>query len=175
MKETHPFGKFVPKNARYLMLGNFPGREVFSDPQTYDWFYSTKRNQFWPIMRLVYSRGLVSKAEKEWLFTELKLAISDITYQCERKNSSNLDENLINVIYNFEIIDQILEKNRIEKIFFTSKFVETSFKKEFKTISGRHPYLKYATLPSPSPRYARMNIAEKAKVYKLTLPKLSEK
>ena len=45
--------------------------------------------------------------------------MADIIYQCERKDGNNLDNNLINIVYNSEAITEILEKNQIEQdIFF---------------------------------------------------------
>lgn len=39
MIEIHPFGTFVPTNARHLVLGSFTGKLVGNN--TYDWFYGT--------------------------------------------------------------------------------------------------------------------------------------
>src|SRR6266404_3198084 len=112
MIEIHPFLYFSPKKAKYLLLGSFPGK----DPG--NWFYGTKRTQFWSILEAVYGRKLHTKAQKEKLFTELKLAISDVIYSAERKNNNNLDNNLINIIFNTTLIGQILRKNKMEKIYF---------------------------------------------------------
>ena len=158
MVEIHPFGSFVPKNARYLILGSFTGK------QSYDWFYGTKRNQFWRIMEGVYGLKLDNKKAKQDLFTKLGIAITDIIYQCERRKGTNLDANLINIVYNTKAIEEILEKNKIDKIYFSSRFVETKFRKLFKT------KVELITLPSPSPRYARMGFGEKIKRYRELLP-----
>ncbi len=134
MIETHPFGDFVPPNAKYLILGSFTGRQAVKGEtvtdDSYDWFYGTKRNQFWPILETVYERELESKLAKQELFTKLGIAMADIIYQCERKEGNNLDSNLINIVYNSDAITEILEKNQINKIFFTSRFVENKFNKD---------------------------------------------
>ena len=122
MIETHPFGIFVPPDAQYLILGSFTGRQAVKGEtvtdDSYDWFYGTKRNQFWPILETVYGCELKSKLAKQELFTKLGIAIADIIYQCERKDGNNLDNNLINIVYNSEAITEILEKNQIDQIFF---------------------------------------------------------
>ena len=60
MIETHPFGNFVPKKARYLLIGSFPGKI----DENYDFYYSNKRNQFWPIMENIYKVDLKTKSQK---------------------------------------------------------------------------------------------------------------
>jgi len=67
MIEKHPYGSFVPINCRYLVLGSFVAR----DEKGYNWFYGTKRNQFWPILEEVYQRELLCKKDKQELFKEL--------------------------------------------------------------------------------------------------------
>jgi hypoxanthine-DNA glycosylase len=176
MIETHPFGNFVPADAKYLILGSFTGKEaVKGAPETddaYDWFYGTKKNQFWPILKKVYNRELKDISAKQQLFTKLGIAITDIIVQCERKNDSNLDNNLINIAYNEEPIFQILKSHKIKKILFTSRFVEKKFKVVFKDIVENFSCIQYATLPSPSPRYALMSKEEKIQKYKELLPKM---
>ena len=163
MIETHPFGNFVPKKAKYLILGSFTGR------QSYDWFYGTKVNQFWPIFEGVYGIPLKTKADKQHLFARLGIAMADIIYQCERAQGTNKDNNLINIVYNTRGIEEILAKNKIAKIFFSSRFVEGQFKKVFKGIKLGGTEL--ITLPSPSPRYAAMKLADKIRKYRELLPR----
>ncbi len=170
MLETHPFGNFIPLNAKYLILGSFTGRQaVKGKPDTddsYDWFYGTKRNQFWSIAEGVYGIELRNKLSKQELLTKLGIAMADIIYQCERKEGNNLDANLVNIVYNIEAITELLDRNQIDKIFFTSRFVSNRFKKVFKDIINRHPAIELITLPSPSPRYAKMSIEQKIRRYK---------
>ena len=160
MVETHPFEPFVPKGAKYLLLGSFVGREK------YDWYYVSKRNQFWKILGAVYNLKLETKEEKQKLFAKLKLAVTDIIYQCTRKKGNNADNNLVNVVYNKEAVSKILADNKIETILFSSRFAEKEFKKHF---SG-YEDAQLVALPSPSPRYARMTLKNKVATYKKLLP-----
>src|SRR3972149_967268 len=100
MIEKHPFEPFVPENTQYLFLGTFTGRRPLNDETDYDWFYGTKRNQFWSIMEGVYGVELRNKTAKQALFTKIGLAITDVILSCERRGGSNLDENIINITYN---------------------------------------------------------------------------
>jgi G:T/U-mismatch repair DNA glycosylase len=174
--ETHPFGSFVPIGARYLLLGSFTTKEAFDDEkkEAYKWFYSNGgRNQFWPMLEEIYRTKLQNRNEMQELFGILGMAIADIIYQCERKNSSNLDINLINIVYATIDITKILENNQIGTIFFTSRYVETKFRRFFKELINRHPDIILVTLPSPSPRYVQMTKEQKIKIYREQLPQLS--
>lgn len=166
MIEKHPYGDFVPNKSKYLILGSFTGI-IFPG---YDWFYSNKRNQFWPIIEGVYGVKLTDKKQKQQLFTRLNIAITDIISSCERKANNNLDVNLTNMVFNKGIIN-ILRSNKIETIYFSSRFVEKLFKKHFGDLILNYPKIKLITLPSPSPRFASMTKAEKITRYKEVLPK----
>ncbi len=170
MIETNRFKPFVPQNAKYLLIGSFGGK-VTAD-NNYDWYYGTKRNHFWLILRQVFSLPLEDIAEKKTLFSNLNLAITDIILSCERKSGTNLDNNLINITYNDKAIYKILKNNNIKKIFFSSRFVEKLFRKVFKEYILKNQDLELITLPSPSPRYAKLRIEDKVKIYKKLMPKL---
>ena len=168
MSEIHPFGEFVPHRAKYLILGSFPGKPN----KTYNWFYSNQRNQFWTILKAVYKTKLDTKEEKQKLFKKLRIAITDIILSCDRKKGTNSDINLTNITYNTKAINKIIIENKIQKIFFTSRYVEKRFKKLFPDLSETYTWT-YTVLPSPSPRYAKLNLSEKIKQYKKLLLPLS--
>jgi hypoxanthine-DNA glycosylase len=173
MIETHPFGVFLPKNAKYLLLGSFTTKEAYDELKKadYEWFYSSKRNQFWPIMEIVYGVKLQTRQQKERLFSRLRVAVTDIILSCERLNNSNLDINLCNITFAVKEIGEVLDQNQIQKIYFTSRFVEGKFKSKFKELIDRHTDVELITLPSPSPRFAVLNKIQKAEIYKKLLPK----
>jgi len=166
MIETHPFGAFVPPDMQCLLIGSFPGKEQtqckVDDTQ---WFYGAPRNQLWKILELVYDRELKNRKQKQELFQQAGIGMTDVIKSCVRRNGTNLDENLKINEYNQEVIEAILEKHR-PKVLFTSRFVEKEFKKLFPD------YKNTDILPSPSPRYFKLSIADKAKVYKEKLPDL---
>lgn len=170
MIEIHPFGCFVPRNAKYLLLGSFIGK--ITKDNNFDWFYGTKRNQFWPILREVYNLPLEKKEDKISLFSDLKMAVTDVILSCERKMGTNLDSNLINITWNNDVVGKILEENRISKIFFSSRFVEQNYKRHFKELFFGYKKIKYVTLPAPSPRYAALSLSQKVNIYKELLPPL---
>jgi len=164
--ETHPFNAFIPENAKIIILGTFPGKDITHKLLSEDdWFYGTKRNQFWKIISGVYEMELINKTDKQKLLGTHGIAIADVFLKIKRKGNNNTDTNLEVIEYNDKELKLVLQNQNIEKIYFTSKFVEKTFKKLF-------PELTHGEcLPSPSPRYATMNIAQKIKMYKLKLPR----
>lgn len=169
MLEIHPFGDFVPSNARFLLLGSFTTKPATG----YEWFYANGRNQFWPIMSVVYGLELNTKEKQQQLFVKLNMALADIIHSCERKANSNLDMNLTNITINNVGIDKIIRKNNFKAIFFSSRFVETLFRKHFKYILKEFPDIHLVTLPSPSPRYAVMSKTQKIEKYRDLLPRMA--
>jgi len=166
--ETHPFEAFIPKDIKCLIVGSFPGKEqTQAKPDETHWFYGAPRNQLWKILEIVYKRELKNRQQKQKLFEDAGIGIVDVIKSCIRKEETNLDENLDIKEYNKEVIERILEHHQ-PNVLFTSRFVEKEFKKLFPG------YKNTDILPSPSPRYFKLRIEDKAKIYKAKLPKLSE-
>jgi double-stranded uracil-DNA glycosylase len=169
MIETHPFKPFVPQGAKYLLLGSFPGR---LESRAGEWYYETKRGQFWNILQEVYSVKLNTRQEKTALLTKLHIALSDTIYKCERIKGNNSDKNLKVIEYNIQTVLKILSDNNVERIYFSSRNVEKIFKSKFKDILKIFPNIELVTLPSSSPRHAALSLSQKIKVFKKILPGL---
>ncbi|KAA9041943.1 uracil-DNA glycosylase family protein [Ginsengibacter hankyongi] len=131
--ETHPFEPFIPINATILIVGSFPGRDI---TQKFlgedDWFYGTKRNQFWNIISGVYNIELKKATDKKELFRVKGIAIADIILKARRNATNNSDTSLEVVAYNDKAIKNILAQTSFRNIFFTSRFVEKHFLKYFR-------------------------------------------
>lgn len=162
--EKHLWGYFVPEGARFLLLGSFSANAE----KDYDWFYSTKRNQFWPILEKIYGVKLPTVGEKQALFTRIRMAVTDTLISAKRKKNDNADTSLSDYVFNTQVITEILRENNIEIIYFSSKFAEKLFRKMKLPITG----IKLVILPSPSPRNARMSLAAKTAGYKQVLPQI---
>lgn len=164
--ETHPFEAFLPPEVRCLILGSFPGKEQTRNATSEtDWFYGAPKNQLWKILEIVYGRELTTKKQKQQLFREAGIGMADLIKSCVRTKGTNLDENLEIREYNTEVIGMILERHR-PRVLFTSRFVEKEFRKQFPH------YANTGILPSPSPRYFRLRVADKAVIYRERLPAL---
>jgi hypoxanthine-DNA glycosylase len=166
--EIHPHKAFIPQQLKCLMLGSFPGKDqtgTFVDETK--WFYGAPRNQFWKIMEVVYETELKTKGQKQELFEKAGIGIADIILSCIRTKGTNLDDNLEVVDYNIEEIQSVLQQWQ-PKVLFTSRFVGKLFRKFF-------PHFENIDLlPSPSPRYFRLSIEDKARIYKVKLPLIGE-
>ena len=99
--------------------------------------------------------------------------MTDIILECERVKNSSLDTNLKNIVFNTDAISGIIKNNKIDKIFFTSRFVEKLIRRNFKNLISKYPQIELITFPSPSPRYATMKFVDKVDRYKKLLPKKS--
>ncbi len=166
--EIHPFEPFIPGDARYLIIGSFPGKgQTEVDIKSDHWFYGAKRNTFWKILEAVYNIPLKDKHSKQNLFVQTKIGIADIILKAIRKNNTNSDSNLEIIELNDIAIKEIITSNNIVIVFFTSKFVEKLCKRVLPEITHT------IVLPSPSPRFATMSLSEKVVIYKKYLPKLN--
>ena len=165
--ESHPFEAFIPKNIQCLIVGSFPGKgQTQIEMNETHWFYGAPRNQLWKILEIVYKRELTQRKQKQELFEEAGIGMTDVIKSCVRTNGTNLDENLEIREYNKGPIEEILKEHE-PKVLCTSRFVEKEFKRLFPG------YKNIDILPSPSPRYFKLKVEEKAKIYKEKLPKIS--
>ena len=163
--EHHPFPAFLPQKMKCLVLGSFPGKEQTKGGLNENaWFYGAPLNQLWRILEKTYNRELKTKEAKQKLFQEAGIGITDIFKSVIRTAGNNLDDNLQIVEYNKEEIRKILQAYR-PQVLCTSRFVEKEFKKMF-------PTYPVDVLPSPSPRYFKLTIEQKAEIYKQKLPKV---
>ena len=164
--ETHPFSAFLPKKICCLILGSFPGKEQTKGGLDENaWFYGAPLNQFWRILAKAYGRELKTREAKQRLFEEAGIGITDIFRSVIRTQGSNLDENLQIEEYNWNVIEKILKKHQ-PRVLCTSRYVEKEFKKKFPA------YPAVDVLPSPSPRYFKLTIEQKAEIYRQKLPAL---
>lgn len=164
--EVHPFKAFVPRNATVLIVGTFPGKDITHKLlNENDWFYGTKRNQFWKIIAGVYKVEVTTKKQKQTLLEERGIAIADLFLKVKRTAGNNTDGNLQVIQFNDEDLKKIIKYPTLQHIFFTSQFVEKEFLKVFPSVSIGE------SLPSPSPRFATMSLATKIEIYKSKLPK----
>jgi hypoxanthine-DNA glycosylase len=164
--EVHPFKAFIPSNATVVIIGTFPGKDItHKQLGENDWFYGTKRNQFWKIISGVYNAEVITKKQKQSLLEAHRIGIADLFLKVRRTADNNTDGNLHVIEFNDEELKKIIVLPTLKHIYFTSKFVEKEFLKVFPSVSIGE------SLPSPSPRFAKMSLASKIEIYKSKLPK----
>ena len=167
--EYHPFGHFIPENVQYLVVGTFPGRlysqrtAAENEADAFAFSYGG-RNQFWRIMEKIYARELPNRETKKLLFNDLNIGLLDLIHACRRKKQSNLDTDLMDIIWNKPQFELIFKEKDIKNVFCTGKGVAHIFQKWF-------PKVSCIILPSPSPLYASMRFDEKVDFYHNIMPK----
>ncbi|MCH7525049.1 MAG: hypothetical protein IIC74_08575 [Bacteroidetes bacterium] len=115
-----------------------------------EFFYGSNKNEFWKLFilakQLDYKFPYDFNPLKSWL-NHNHWIVSDIVLETKRKNETALDKDLGNIKWNIKIIQSIFEKNQIEKIYFTSKWVLDKFNIYFQELIPQ----KYETIQLISP------------------------
>lgn len=152
MIEVHPYGEFIPPNARWMIIGSFPISK-FTNPKKHsligthemDFFFGGEKNLLWKLLGKCFERDLRSKKEVVSFLMEKRIAMGDVINSCHRKDGSSSDNDLRKIVWNHGLLKQI-ENHRIKKLFFTSRQVELWFNKLFPDTQN----LEKVTLISPS-------------------------
>jgi len=159
--ESHPYGPFIPRGAKALILGTFPAWE-FSHPDRssirrevmVDFAYGRIRgpnaNLLWRLLGEIHGRSLTSvKAIRDFLRSE-KIALADVYSKVVRKRTrSSSDQDLIVVEYNEKLIEILDRTPTIRFVFCTSRNVQRIFERYFAPKLNRTD-LKIILLISPS-------------------------
>ena len=150
----HPFKPIVFKDTEILILGSFPSIKSFEN----NFYYAHPRNQFWKILHHITQYPVNNHDQKIWLLKENKFGLWDMIASCQRENSldSSLEDETVNDLKTF-----LESYPNIKKLAFTGKKAEALFKIHFS-----HLEIETVYLPSPSAAYAKMNMEDKAKIYK---------
>lgn len=155
--EYHPYKPFIPKDAKKLIVGNFPIGK-FSDPTRFheqkngefDFYYGGATNKLWRLMSAVFSEDLTSITKIKKFLSEQNIGLADILLSCRRVGGSALDTALYDKTYNTDLA-KLISKHKIEELYFTSRHVYTQFRKHI----GKFPEVKQTILISPSPTAVR--------------------
>jgi TDG/mug DNA glycosylase family protein len=163
-KLTHPFKPIIFKTSEILILGTFPSIKSFEN----NFYYSHPKNQFWDILSIVFNdKKPVTIEEKTEFLKKHKIALWDTICKCRRKNNNSRDDNL-EILKPCDIENLLRIYPNIKKVAVTSRTAEKIIKKHFKN----SPYSILQNpiyLPSPSPLNARLNLKQKAKIWKKLL------
>jgi len=138
LREYHPYGEFVPKNASAMIIGSFPIGK-FSNPKRsheikkheLEFFFGGEKNLLWKLLGAVFNMPVSSKTEIKKLLISQGLGIGDVIKSCKRKNGGASDTDLYDIEWNMDLID-VIRKKKIQKLYFTSRKVETWFNRIFK-------------------------------------------
>lgn len=161
--EQHPFPPFVPADARYLLVGTFPGRQLTQKPAAErtpdDWYYGTHKRSLWHLLEQVYHRPLPAVADKQRLLTELGLGCTDVVLSARRKQPTNRDADLVVVTFQVRELAALLQRP-LQGLYFTSQLARQWFNAlagalQQQGVSAAQLAVPQHVLPSPSPEYIR--------------------
>ena len=155
--ELHPFGEFLPRNPRGMLIGSFPiGKFTDPDrfheikPHEHQFFFGGERNLLWRLIGQARKKEITRKEDIIDLLDELGLGVGDVIRSCRRKNGGASDSDLFDIEFNHDLIG-VIRKNKIGTVYFTSKRVESWFNKLFPESVD----LKKVCLVSPSSQTLR--------------------
>jgi hypoxanthine-DNA glycosylase len=157
MREIHPYGEFIPNKPRAMIIGSFPiGKFTNPDRRSeiksheHDFFFGGEKNLLWKLLGEVFGMKVNTRENIVKLLSKYHLAIGDVIISCRRKNHGASDSDLYDIEWNHNLLE-VLNKNQIAKVYFTSKKVETWFHRLFPEAD----HLETITLISPSAQSVR--------------------
>lgn len=173
-QSIHPYKPFNTEKSETFIIGSIPPYRFCRTPKEIfcadvDWYYGSKDNYFWDIIRTACGNSeinLCTREERKEFLVQNSIGIFDMIEQCNRKNGGSSDSDLKDI----ELIDicEIINKNKnIKRLLFTSLFVFDLFKKatkisskiedrkHFQKIEVCNKELEILVLYSPSPSWSR--------------------
>ena len=166
MKSIVGFPPIVNKKAKVLILGSMPS-EVSLQKQQY---YGHDRNAFWPIMMELFSgQPDADYQQRQQLLLAQQTAVWDVLQSCHRQGSLDANIKMASVKVN-DFQTFFIKHSALRNVFFNGGMAEKVYKKYVLPGLGTDfAYLHYHRLPSTSPAYASMTLAEKANAWRMIL------
>ncbi|CAA9892615.1 T/U mismatch-specific DNA glycosylase [Candidatus Methylobacter favarea] len=158
MSEVEGFAPIVSPHSSLLILGSMPGAASLRKQQ----YYGHPGNAFWPIMGALFAAypELGYQLRKEILI-ENGVAVWDVLQSCKRLGSLDSNIELSSIIIN-DFTSFFDEYKLIRRVYFNGGMAEKVYKKHIlPTLNQRFSYLEYQRLPSTSPAFATLTLAQK--------------
>jgi len=172
MREKHPYGYFIPKKAKGMIVGSFPIGK-FSDPKRrgeikpheLEFFFGGEKNLLWRLLGECYEAPVKTKEQVIKLLEREGLAIGDVITSCRRMAGKGSDSDLYDIVWNHKLL-KIIQEHGIKKVYFTSRQVQKWFDKLFPEAE-----LERVLLISPSAQSSRAVVrTEGYRAWKLAHP-----
>ena len=134
MIETHPFGNFVPPNAKCILLGSFP---THNKNWRFNSFYPGRANFFWRMLAEIYHvkfahiSGEDAAKERLALCTEKGIAISDTILSVRRKIATSSKDSDLEVIEKMDVLKILKAHKTIHTVILTGSSGNVSAHKVF--------------------------------------------
>lgn len=146
------FPPILGAEPRVLILGSLPSRKSLDKHQ----YYGHPQNAFWKIMRaLLGAQG--SYAERSAAVAAAGVAVWDVLASAERPGSMDADIDIGSAIAN-PLAAFLERETSIGLVAFNGRAAESMFRR---FVPGPLRPLDFVRLPSTSPAYASLTLAEK--------------
>ncbi|MDC0949010.1 DNA-deoxyinosine glycosylase [Gammaproteobacteria bacterium] len=154
MTTARSFSAAISSPPRLLILGSMPGQRSLADQQ----YYAHPRNAFWPIVSQVFAiDSALPYSLRLNALTDKGVALWDVLAECERHGS--LDQHIERHSERANAIEALLDAYpSIAVIACNGQAAGRLLKRHFPGLDAR---FEVVVLPSTSPAYAAMSLAEK--------------
>ncbi|MGE3610111.1 MAG: hypothetical protein AB7I27_11030 [Bacteriovoracaceae bacterium] len=157
LRETHPYGLFLPNRPKMMIIGSFPIAK-FTNPlrkseikkNEIDFFFGGETNLLWRLLGDCFDENLSSKKNIKMFLNKYGIAIGDLIISARRKEGRSSDSSLFDIEWNTELED-VIQKHKIKKLYFTSIGVRKWFEKLFPNLNE----IEKVNLISPSAQTGR--------------------
>lgn len=156
------FAPVAGADARVLILGTLPGVASLAHGR----YYAQPRNAFWPIMAVVAGAGPgLPYDERLRRLVAHRLALWDVCASATRPGS--LDSSIQRTSVRLNDFRPFLSSHPdIRLICFNGAKAATLFKAVVPTLQERWAHVRRVTLPSTSPAFASMPLADKIEMWR---------
>jgi hypoxanthine-DNA glycosylase len=148
--------------ANVLILGSMPGRASLLQQQ----YYAHPRNTFWPILLTIFTgedscHQTLTYQQKCALLQANNIALWDVLAYCTRVGS--LDAAIVLSTARANDFNAFFRQHtEIRHVFFNGKKAQSLYTKQVAPqLNECYAQRRYATLPSSSPAYAALSVAQK--------------
>lgn len=151
------FAPILGRKPKVLILGTMPGRRSLELRQ----YYGHPQNQFWRLLETALGEPLHGRPyrEKVAALKRRGVAVWDVLESCRRPGTS-LDSAIR--AETPADVERLVARSGVKAVFFNGKSSFSFFKRHQGKIAGAEPVL----LPSSSPAYAGMRLADKKKAWR---------
>lgn len=180
--EIHPIPPFLPRKAKFLMLGSFPPKK---EKWSMDFFYPNFQNDMWRILGLIFfcDKNYFLKTTKSFdknkiirFLTREGIAVADVAKKVIREKNNASDDSLI-------VVEPIDIESMLSQLPFCTTVIATGQKAtdvlaqlfaidkqpkigEYSTFYYQGRFMKLFRMPSSSRAYPK-SIEYKANKYKI--------
>ena len=162
----HGFEPVAGPDARVLILGTLPGVASLASGE----YYAQPRNAFWRIMgAVVGAEPTMPYANRRQRLIDRRIALWDVCAHAVRPGSADAAIDVSSVEPN--TIDDFLERHQeVGLVCFNGAGAASLLQHHvLPTLAARAAGIPRATLPSTSPAYASMTVADKTRIWHAAL------